>query len=181
MQTIEAEKLRRIIIIDDNEDILKDFARVLTKTGTSTIDDLEFNIFDNSKTSLAETIAHEYDLTFATQGKDGYEMVKEADAQNKPFQLAFVDMRMPPGWDGLKTIENIWKVDRDIQVVICTAYSDHSWEELITNFGETDNLLILKKPFDIVEVAQMASALTRKWILTKRLNQKIGAIGLSCI
>ena len=74
---------------------------------------------------------------------------------------------MPPGWDGIETIKHMWKVDPDIQVVICTAYSDYSWEETVKQLGMGDNYLILKKPFDIVAVRQLACALTRKWILAK--------------
>lgn len=72
---------------------------------------------------------------------------------------------MPPGWDGIETIKHMWEVDPDIQVVICTAYSDYSWEDTVKELGIGDNYLILKKPFDVVAVRQLACALTRKWIL----------------
>jgi signal transduction histidine kinase len=75
---------------------------------------------------------------------------------------------MPPGWDGVKTIEHIWKEDPDLQTVICTAYSDYSWEETIEKLGRSDRLLIVKKPFDAIEIRQLASALTRKWSMTRR-------------
>ncbi|HEV2331054.1 MAG TPA: ATP-binding protein, partial [Verrucomicrobiae bacterium] len=72
---------------------------------------------------------------------------------------------MPPGWDGVETIDRLWKVYPPIQAVVCTAYSDYSWHDIIGRFGHTDNLLILKKPFETVEVLQLAHALTRKWAL----------------
>ena len=80
-----------------------------------------------------------------------------------PYAVVFVDMRMPPGWDGVETVERIWDVDPDLQVVICTAFSDHEWEELIPRLGRRDQLLILRKPFDPIEVHQLANALTYKW------------------
>ena len=82
---------------------------------------------------------------------------------------------MPPGWDGIETIKHMWKIDPDIQVVICTAYSDYSWEETVKELGMGDNYLILKKPFDVVAVRQLACALTRKWILANdsKHHQKI--------
>ena len=82
-------------------------------------------------------------------------------------------MRMPPGWDGLKTIEHIWEIDPNVQVVICTAYSDYSWGEITERLGRSENLLILKKPFDSAEVAQLASTLTEKWILARKASLKI--------
>ena len=60
--------------------------------------------------------------------------------QGRPFALAFIDMRMPPGWDGLETIEHLWTVDPDVQVVICTAYSDYSWSDMLTRLGRSDQL-----------------------------------------
>ncbi|MFH1883948.1 MAG: PAS domain S-box protein [Planctomycetota bacterium] len=82
-------------------------------------------------------------------------------------------MRMPPGWDGLVTIEHIWKTDPNIQVVICTAYSDYSWEDISQRLGRSQNLLILKKPFDSAEIAQLAATLTKKWTLAKQASMKM--------
>lgn len=103
-------------------------------------------------------------------------MVKQACSENRPYELAFVDMRMPPGWDGLKTIEQIWQTDPNVQVVICTAYSDYSWGEISERLGRSENLLILKKPFDSAEVAQLASALTGKWVLARQASLKTGQL-----
>ena len=92
-------------------------------------------------------------------------MLREAVATGRPYALAFVDMRMPPGWDGIRTITELWRWDPNVQVVICTAYSDHSWAEIVARLGVRDNLLILKKPFEAIEVGQLAYALTEKWSL----------------
>jgi len=73
----------------------------------------------------------------------------------------------------VETIRKIWEVDSRLQVVICTAYSDYSWNEMIEELGETDNLLILKKPFDIVEVRQLTSALVMKWNLAKKADRTV--------
>lgn len=75
---------------------------------------------------------------------------------------------MPPGWDGVETIEHLWRADPNLQIVICTAYSDYSWEDMQARLGSSDSLLVLKKPFDMVEVLQIAHALTRKWKLTRQ-------------
>ncbi|MCG8686026.1 MAG: hypothetical protein MI892_14190, partial [Desulfobacterales bacterium] len=84
------------------------------------------------------------------------------------------DMRMPPGWDGLETTERVWDLDPNLQIVICTAYSDYSWNEITTRLqSHGENLLILKKPFDQAEVAQLALSLTRKWWLTHQANMKL--------
>ena len=85
---------------------------------------------------------------------------------------AFVDIRMPPGLDGIQTIKEIWKIAPDIQTVICTAFSDYSWEQTISELGTNDNLLILKKPFDSAAVRQLACALTKKWHLLQTIGEQ---------
>src|ERR1700735_951628 len=104
----------------------------------------------------------------AFQGQEGLELVKKAFQNGKPYAMAFIDVRMPPGWDGIETAARIWAVDPDLQVVICTAYSDYSWSEMIERLGPTDKLLILKKPFDNIEAVQLASALSEKWYLSRK-------------
>jgi putative two-component system response regulator len=77
---------------------------------------------------------------------------------------------MESDWDGIETIEHLWKVQPQLQIVICTAYSDYSWPDIISRLGATERLLILKKPFDGIEVRQMACSLTEKWKLLNRLD-----------
>jgi signal transduction histidine kinase len=90
--------------------------------------------------------------------------------------MAFVDMRMPPGWDGVQTIEQLWRVDPQLQVVICTAYSDHAWEDVLARLDVQDRLLVIKKPFDMIEVAQLARTLTSKWTLARRAATETGRL-----
>ncbi len=106
------------------------------------------------------------------QGEEGLKKLQEAQQAGRPFHVAFVDMRMPPGWDGVQTIQRLWEVDPNVQVVICTAFSDYSWQEISKKLGLTDRLLILKKPFDPVEITQIATSMSEKWSLkrTAELN-----------
>src|SRR5258705_6555896 len=106
-----------------------------------------------------------FELDSAFQGKEGLEMVKKALEEGRPYAVAFVDVRMPPGWDGIETITRIWEVDPNLQIVVCTAYADYSWEEIRAKVGQPDSLLVLKKPFDNIEVQQLAHALTKKWLV----------------
>ena len=90
-------------------------------------------------------------------------MAHQALADGRPYSLAFVDMRMPPGWDGLKTIERLWATDPNVQVVICSAHTDYDWTEVVHRLGHSDKLLVLRKPAEPIEVLQCATALSRKW------------------
>jgi signal transduction histidine kinase len=171
MSNAEKEMTHRILVVDDNPSIHKDFQTILLDEEESTaLSELRNEVFgDKNNKSTNKNV---YELDFASQGKEGHEKIKAACSENRPYELAFVDMRMPPGWDGLKTIEHIWQIDPKVQVVICTAYSDYSWGEITERLGRSENLLILKKPFDSAEVAQLASALTEKWVLAKKASLK---------
>jgi diguanylate cyclase (GGDEF)-like protein len=152
----------RILIIDDNPSIHQDFEKILVReanadTGMSQIEKILFG------DSAAQPLLPSFELQFAQQGKQGVGMVRSALANGTPFALAFIDMRMPPGWDGLETIQHLWGIDPHVQVVICSAHSDYDWSDFFERLGHSDKLLVLKKPFEPIEVLQCASALTRKW------------------
>jgi diguanylate cyclase (GGDEF)-like protein len=153
---------RRILIIDDNRDIHRDFRKVIG----AELDDAgsmaaaELAILGESAPSR---VRHAFEIDSAFQGQEGVARVRQALDEGRPYALAFVDMRMPPGWDGLQTIERLWAIDPDVQVVICSAHSDYDWSDVVSRLDNSDKLLVIKKPFEAIEVIQSANALTRKW------------------
>jgi two-component system, sensor histidine kinase and response regulator len=169
---LSAAMNRRVLVIDDNEAIHADFRKILTPAPIASVDLLvaEADLFGTAAPAVDSV---SFDLVAATQGQEGFEIVQRAQAAGRPFAMAFVDMRMPPGWDGLETIQRIWAVCPEIEVVICTAFSDYSWEETVRRLGRTDRLLIVKKPFDHIEVLQVASALTHKWNLQQQARRTL--------
>ena len=159
------ERNRRILVIDDNPSIQNDFKKILAARDAD-VGDLERVEFELFGGPVAETGKKPgFELVPALQGQDGLAAVTEATRAGRPFAMAFVDVRMPPGWDGIETAARLWEMDPGLQIVICTAYSDYSWDEMIAKLGVSDRLVILKKPFDVVEVLQLANALTEKWRL----------------
>lgn len=168
-----ATKNRRLLIVDDNPSIHEDFKKILGAgvQADSELDDLESELFGEDEPSGPEQTS--YEIESALQGEEALEKVRAAHAEGRPFAMAFMDVRMPPGWDGIETTYRIWQEFPDIQVVICTAFSDYSWEETFEKLGQSDRLLILKKPFDNVEVFQLAHALTEKWNLARDAERKM--------
>lgn len=156
----------RILVIDDNPAIHSDIRKILAKPARAnpSLEDAESLLF--GETVVEDESMTIFDIDSAFQGQEGLELVKKSLEENRPYSLAFVDVRMPPGWDGIETITRVWEVHPELQVVICTAYSDYSWEDITRRVGRSDSVLILKKPFDNIEVLQMAHALTKKWCLT---------------
>ena len=115
----------RILIVDDNPSIHRDFELVLQER----VEDAELEADERQMYGLAAAptvLKPTYALDHAMSGLEGVEKVKQALAQELPYQLAFVDIRMP-GIDGVETIQRIWETDSRIQVVICTAFADYSW------------------------------------------------------
>ncbi len=171
MSSPSAQKNQRILVIDDSRAIHDDFRKILSSGGASTaMQSAEAVLFGPPDDEVAPTA---FELDSAYQGQEGFELVKLAVAQGRPYAMAFVDVRMPPGWDGIETIEKVWSVCPDLQVVVCTAYSDYSWTEMMQKLGHTDKLLILKKPFDNIEVLQLATALIEKWDLVHQVRNQM--------
>lgn len=171
------EQNHRVLVVDDNRAIHEDLRKILVG-GSDASDDLlsdERLLFGYPQTRTTFT---QFEIESAYQGQDGLARVQTKLAEGKPFALAFVDVRMPPGWDGVETIKQLWQADPNLQVVICTAYSDYSWPDIHAKLGQSDSLLILKKPFDNIEVIQLAHALTRKWETTHQARAKMEDLDL---
>jgi PAS domain S-box-containing protein len=166
------EPNRRILIVDDNEAIHADFRKVLVGDAAPS------DAFSIARAGLFGPVAAEsreapYELHSAYQGQEAVQRAKVAKEAGKPYAVAFVDVRMPPGWDGIETVERLWQFDPSVQIVLCTAYSDYSWDEMVSRLGRSDRLVILKKPFDNIEVRQLACALVEKWALARTADLKM--------
>ena len=163
----------RVLLIDDNPSIHADYRKILASEGSAPVSAAEAALFGTPQADLARPV---FDVDSAMQGRDGVERAREALAEGRPYSVAFVDMRMPPGWDGLETIENLWKIDPDVQVVICSAYADYDWLELVARLGHSDKLIVVKKPFEPIEILQCASALSRKWQNARALKAHVESL-----
>ena len=164
---------RRVLVIDDNRTIHDDFRKILGPCSAShtALAEAEAALFGNA---VAEPVLPWFEVDSAYQGQEGLVLANRAREEGRPYAVAFVDVRMPPGWDGVETAARIWEVDPEVQIVICTAYSDYSWDEMLDKLGRSDRLVILKKPFDNIEVLQMANALTEKWRLLQEAKIQLG-------
>ncbi|MDB6019946.1 MAG: sensor hybrid histidine kinase [Pedosphaera sp.] len=165
------KKNSRILVIDDNQAIHADFRKILCGSNRDTqLEAAEAALFGEPATTPENR--NDFKIDSAQQGDEALALVEQAMKDNNPYAMAFVDIRMPPGWDGIETTARLWQVDPDLQIVICTAYSDYSWDDMIARIGNTDRMVILKKPFDAVEVLQLAHTLTEKWRLFQESKRK---------
>jgi len=163
-------KNTRILIVDDNKAIHEDFRKVLCSKYNvlnNEVNDLEDELFggDNSDNTANDSLNIDYEVDSAYQGEEALAMIKKAEEEGRPYSLTFMDVRMPPGWDGVETISRIWLKFPYIEMVLCTAYSDYTWDKIVNKLGTTDKLLFLRKPFDAIAVQQMTLTLVKKWNL----------------
>ena len=172
MYNLSAERNHRVLVVDDNPAIHADFRKILSPAASTAadLDASELAVFGHSAVPAQQI---QFEMTSAFQALEGLALVEKATAAGRPYALAFVDVRMPPGMDGVEAARKIWELDPQLQIVLCTAYSDYSWAEIFERLGQRDGLLILKKPFDAVEAIQLAHALTEKWWLHSQLRQNL--------
>lgn len=172
---ISPDKNRRILVIDDNRAIHEDFRKILIKSSQAdtALDQTESELFGEEPQLAQQCKMPVFEIDSAFQGQDGLQMIEKSLQEGNPYAMAFVDVRMPPGWDGVETTAKIWQKYPDLQVVICTAYSDYSWEQMLNALGYSDRLVILKKPFDTVEVLQLAISMTEKWRLYQQAKLRL--------
>lgn len=155
------DRIQRILIVDDNESIHEDFRKLLQASASDNLQKAEQDLF-GTPAAATDDPGFDFQLTFAFSGKEALQKVTEAGLQGRPFRVMFCDIRMPPGWDGIETISQCWKVDPGLEVVICSAYSDYTWKDLVNKLGRTDQFLVLRKPFEAIEIRQLAMSLCMK-------------------
>jgi len=160
---------QRILVIDDNRAIHDDFRKILCPA-TDTIDQAEAEFFGVAAPASVLPI---FEIDSAFQGEEGVAALRRALDEGRPYAMAFVDVRMPPGIDGIETAERLWQLSPELQVVICTAHSDYSWQKMVNRLAHRDRLLVLKKPFASVEALQLACALCEKWKLTQGARDRL--------
>ena len=163
---------RRLLVIDDTPAIHADFRKILlqSQNSSSRLDRDEAALFGGASARRSRI---QFTIDSAYQGQEGLALVEQSLRSGPRYEMAFIDMRMPPGWDGIETVSRLWQVDPDLQVVICTAHADYSWEEMADMLEGCDRVVILKKPFDAIEVLQLANALSAKWQLLQQTRRKL--------
>jgi signal transduction histidine kinase len=165
MTDLQPDQLR-ILVADDEPSILDLYQNVLSPDNAgdkqfSDIDELAGKLFGKKETQKTSTTT--FDTVFCRQGDEALEAVKTSLKENRPFSVAFLDVRMPPGPDGIWAAEQIRDLDPNIEFVVVTGYSDVQPEEIAARVQPAQKLLYIQKPFHPQEITQFASALGSKW------------------
>ena len=159
----------RVLIVDDQKEIHDDFVEMLTPDLAKASSDHLAGAFLASKD---RTFLPEFELLHATSGEEACEIIKAAKESNRPIAVAYIDIRMPPGIDGIETVRRVRKIDRDLEIVIMTAYTDKSLPEIIHDMELLHKLLYIRKPFAREEIQQITFSLAGKWNVEQELAEK---------
>lgn len=174
---------RRILVVDDQQEIHDSFDRIFAQRSDddAALFDFESKFLESEpipdESDGTDSVPIHYELDHASSGEQACDLVNLAANNRRQYSVAFVDMRMPPGMDGMETTEALWNIDPNLHVVICTAYSDHVWEQVLARLGHNDRLLLLKKPFESDEARQLALALSEKHRLESAQKRKVRDLG----
>ena len=169
---VTTTKRWRVLAIDDNSSIHEDYKKVLIQQGSNdALMESEALLFGDDANQSPSKEKFQYTIDSAFQGQEGFEMVRKALEDGQPYSAALIDVRMPPGWDGVETAQRIWEIAPDLPIVLCTAYSDYCWEEISDRLPRSDQLLILKKPFEPFELRQIVASQVTRWHLNRLANR----------
>ena len=156
------EKKSRVLIVDDSKPIHDDIKSILidTEEKNEKVAELEKALFNIEE--VDDEIKFDFNINDAFTGEEAVEMVKKSEDEGYPYELIFMDVRMEPGIDGVEALDRVWKINRDIKVIICTAYSDYSVSDIKAKIGSVEGLEFLPKPFTTEELVDLVSSVVEK-------------------
>lgn len=166
-------KTSTILVVDDDPDILEAYQDILAPGKGSVSRPIA--LFDTGKgRQYSGEGSSPFHLLTASQGEEAVELVRSYKESGNVIEAVFVDIRMPPGIDGLETAKRLRSIDPDLQIVIVTAYSDYPFYEIANQLGKRKALYYLEKPFAASQVRQFAHSLVQQWAIKHELALTFG-------
>lgn len=168
----------RVLVVDDDRGLHDDYDRCLAgaEVGGAELQRAREALFGSVDASTPSRGPEVFRLVHAYAGMPALELVQQSIDDGDRYSVAFVDMRMPPGWNGVETIRRIWQVDPAMQVVLCTAFSDFTWTKVLSGVGRSEGLHLLRKPFAPAQVRRFAEVLSKKWSLMRSAVPRSGGV-----
>ncbi len=159
----------RVLIVDDETGIHSDFKDMLNPNSTQTLTDQLAETLLDERSGNKTSFLPNFELLHATSGEEAYDIIRAGKASNRPIAVAYIDVRMPPGIDGVEAIRRIREIEEDIELVIMTAYTDKPLPEIVRDMELLHKLLYIRKPFAPEEVQQITLSLVEKWNVQQEL------------
>ncbi|MBU2511342.1 PAS domain S-box protein [bacterium] len=169
----KTEKLSRILIADDEQEILDIFVETLMPGETLTKEDTQLSAMEGrlfGDTTLNENNTR-FEVVTCRQATDAVNYIERSYKDKNPFSIVFLDVRMPPGENGIWAAQRIRELDAEIEIVLVTGYSDVQPESFFNQVLPVHKLLFVRKPFFPQEILQFAHSLGEKWRTEKELKE----------
>jgi len=167
----DADPVLSILLVDAEAAIHGDFREILARAESTAADRRDAGELFPDPIGPAEALR--FEVATAERGEDGLELLRSANRAGRPFAIAFIAARTKAGWGGVETTREFWRESPDLQVVLCIESADYSWRETVRQLGVSDRLLILRKPFEEIEVLQLSHSLARKWQLAGEVRAQL--------
>lgn len=119
-------KLKKAVIVDDEDDIRTSIREVLRKRG--------------------------FDVETAESGQAAIRVIENAKRQGVEYGMAVLDIRMP-GMDGFEVHRQIHQISPNTKVIFITAF-EYTQEELAKKVSD-ENIKMLRKPFTRADLLQL--------------------------
>ena len=162
----------RVLIVDDEAGIHSDFKDMLNPTRARALTDQFAETLLDEGSENKTSFLPNFELVHAVSGEKAYDIIRVGKESNRPIAVAYIDVRMPPGIDGVEAIRRIRQIEKDIELVIMTAYTDKPLPEIVRDMELLHKLLYIRKPFAPEEVQQISLALVQKWNIERELAEK---------
>jgi diguanylate cyclase (GGDEF)-like protein len=166
----------KVLVADDEAEVRDAYRQILIEADVSkdlaAFRNLRARLFAKNAGNDAAAAAAgptTFEPTFCDGAEAAVEAVRAAHAAGEPFAVAFIDMRMPPGPDGIWAAARIRDIDPAVEIVICTAYSDADPGQIGSFVPPEEKLSYLQKPFHPHEIRQMTISLGSKWRAEHRI------------
>jgi len=165
MTDLQQTTTNRVLVVDDDALLIGEYVRCLGEdfepdVNTATLSDLEKVLFGEE---TDEHGAARFEVHSRNQGEAAVAAVKAAIAQGRQYAIVFIDIRMPPGMDGIEAAKQIRQLDPNVNIVVVTGSESPEPENLGKKIPPADKIFFFKKPFHGLECRQLAAALCGKW------------------
>ena len=162
----------RVLIVDDEAGIHSDFKDMLNPNRGRTLPAALVEAFRDKVPENKTVFLPDFELLHATSGEEAQDIICTAKASSRPIAVAYIDVRMPPGIDGVEAIRRIRQIEKDVELVIMTAYTDKALPEIVRDMELLNKLLYIRKPFAPEEVQQITLSLVERWNVEQELAKK---------
>jgi len=177
METQEEQQLIKVLIADDDEHVLDCYRDAFTEDEPTNhmkaLDALAAELFDPDTDVVDEP---KFEIVSCCQGDDAISLARKASDEGLPFDVVILDVRMPPGIDGIEAAGQIREIDPNVNIVIVTGSGGTEPENLGKEIPPADKIFYFKKPFHAIECRQLAAALCGKWhsdLALRKANEEL--------